>query len=481
MNVTLVWPRIRTRLVSATLARRDGLWRVTLRLAGLTVGLLLVMLIVLEVVVYLITGQALRGSLEDILTTRANQPDPTVCAALRLRCPFPNAGGPRGGPAPAQGAGTGSVPPQRAQPSRGGSSGFSGPRADTTPSDANSAYVYPDLRFIHADGDLGEVLLDPGGARQAISTRTAQCCSVRSFKGEDYLVYTRPIVVNGRAIAAVQTSVSEHQYEGTLGSLRQSLLVVALLGIAISGGISAALVARALQPIRAAVRRQQDFVADAAHELRTPLAIQRTVGEVGMAEASVDDLQATVAQMLGENQHLTRLVEDLSLLARADTDAVAIDRRPVDLSSLVVDTAAELGPLAEGQGVTLETEVQPNVRCMGDILRLRQLLLILLDNALKHTPSGGVVRVRLGPQHDRARLEVIDSGPGIAPHDLGRVFDRFYRADQARTGEGSGLGLAIAKWIVEAHGGQIHAGNTSPHGAVFTVTLPQARVTSQNR
>jgi signal transduction histidine kinase len=439
-------------------------------LAAQTVGLLLVMLIVLEIVVYLITQQSLVGALEDTLKTRANQPDPTVCAALNLHCPGVGFG-PGGGPGQAQGNGS---PPPNGQQGTGGS-GFTGTSADTTPSDANSVFVDPSLHIIHADGALGRVLLDAGSARQALGSRQPQCCTRSSYQGVDYLVYTRPIIKNGRVVAAVQTSVSEHQYEGTLHSLQQALLRVAALGILISGGISAALVARALQPIRAAVRRQRDFVADAAHELRTPLAIQRTVGEVGMAEQSMEDLQATVAQMLGENQHLTRLVEDLSLLARTDTDAVAIDRRPVDLSSLVSDTAAEVNPLAEGQGVELDTEVEANVRGVGDILRLRQLLLILLDNALKHTPVGGTVRVRLFPQGDRIRLQIADSGPGINPADLGRVFDRFYRADQARTGEGSGLGLAIGKWIVEAHGGQIQAGNASPHGAVFTVTLPPAR------
>jgi signal transduction histidine kinase len=255
----------------------------------------------------------------------------------------------------------------------------------------------------------------------------------------------------------------------------QALFAVALLGLLISGGISIALVRRALQPIRVAIQRQRDFVADAAHELRTPLAIMRTVGEVGMADPSVDELQATIAQMLTENQHLTRLVEDLSLLARTDTDAVAIERRSVDVSSLVTGTVAELEPLAEAQGVALSADVAGNVNGLGDILRLRQLLLILLDNALKHTPAGGTVSVRLFPQGDRARLQVTDSGPGIDPDDLPWIFDRFYRADHARTGEGSGLGLAIGKWIVEAHGGHIQAGNASPQGAVFTVTLPIAR------
>jgi signal transduction histidine kinase len=152
---------------------------------------------------------------------------------------------------------------------------------------------------------------------------------------------------------------------------------------------------------------------------------------------------------------------------------VTIDRRPVQLSSLVADTVAEISSLAEERGVNLTVSAADNVQVMGDIVRLRQLLLILVDNALKHTPSGGIIRVLLDSAGGRARLQVVDSGPGIPPADLGRIFDRFYRSDRARTGEGSGLGLAIGQWIVTAHGGQIQAGNTIPHGAVFTVTLPR--------
>jgi signal transduction histidine kinase len=195
-----------------------------------------------------------------------------------------------------------------------------------------------------------------------------------------------------------------------------------------------------------------------------------------MVDPTIEDLETTIEQMLGENQHLTRLVEDLSLLARADTDAVSIDRRQVDLSTLVADTSRELSYLAETQGHTLQMEVAGGIQVTGDILRLRQLLLILIDNALKHTPTGGTVTVRLSASHGtRARLEVSDSGTGIDPPDLQQIFDRFYRADKARTGEGTGLGLAIARWIVEAHGGHIEAGNIAPHGAVFTVTLPMTR------
>ncbi|MBV9279968.1 MAG: hypothetical protein JOZ41_07795 [Chloroflexi bacterium] len=481
---TLTWPRIGARLIGTRAAGDESVRRVGVRLAAQTIGLLLVMVIVLEVLVYVFARQAGIQGLEQELRDRAGQADPTACAVLRLVC------GQFGPPGPGRGPGQPSPgrrfagQPFQGQPYRGpgggspplgGPSGFSGFNADLTPSEANLVYVDLQLHVVDHHSTLGTALLDKSGLRQAMRTATAQL-STQTYKGEDYLVYTRPLRgANGKVTGAAQTSISKHQYDGTMRTLLQELVGVALLGLVISGGISVLLVRRALQPIRLAIQRQRDFVADAAHELRTPLAIMRTVGEVGMAEPSADDLQATIAQMLGENQHLTRLVEDLSLLARTDTDAVAIDQRPVDLSSLVAETAAEIQPLAESQGVTLQTEVRGGIWTLGDLLRLRQLLLILLDNALKHTPEGGTVGVRLFLHGDRARLQVADSGPGIDPADLPRIFDRFYRADRARTGEGSGLGLAIGKWIVEAHGGQIQAANASPRGAVFSVTLPVTR------
>jgi signal transduction histidine kinase len=430
--------------------QEKGLRRVAFRLATQTVGLLLVMLIVLEIVVYVITRQTLVGSLETTLKARANQSDPHACELLRLPCERSGTGR-GGGPPPGGGGGGGSIVP---------------------PSDATAAYVNRGLRVVHADGVLGAVLLDKQTLARAISTGQDQCCSVHSYEGQDYLVYSKPLRGQSGVAGAVQTSISEHQYEGTIGSLLQALILVALLGLIISGGISVVLVRRALQPIRTAIQRQRDFVADAAHELRTPLAIQRTVGEVGMGDLSVDDLRSSMAQMLGENQHLTRLVEDLSLLARSDTDTVVLERTAIDLNSLIQETVAELVPLAQEQGVALAAELKDDVWTVGDLLRLRQLLLILIDNALKHTPSGGAVQVRLTAQGERVRLQVTDSGPGITPRDLPRIFDRFYRSDTARVGEGTGLGLAIGKWIVEAHGGQIQASNGESSGAVFTATLP---------
>jgi len=157
---------------------------------------------------------------------------------------------------------------------------------------------------------------------------------------------------------------------------------------------------------------------------------------------------------------------------------VDVERAPVDLSRLVVETVEGVAVLAEDRGVRLSAEARGAVRVIGDAGRLRQVLLILLDNALKHTPAGGAVAVRVAREGGQVRLQVRDSGPGLAPEDVPRVFDRFYRANRARTsGEGTGgtgLGLAIGRWIAEAHGGHIVVANvpTPEHGALFTVTLP---------
>jgi signal transduction histidine kinase len=229
-----------------------------------------------------------------------------------------------------------------------------------------------------------------------------------------------------------------------------------------------------LQPIRLSLQRQRDFVADAAHELRTPLTIMRGAAELGLTTSSPLEQQAALEQTLVQTGHLTRLVEDLSLLARSDSGAVSVERAPVDLDHLVAETVEGVDILAEDRGVHLVRDVRGQARVLGDAVRLRQLLMILLDNALKHTPEGGTITVGVTSQGHRAQLQVRDTGSGIDPKDLPHLFDRFYRADKARSGDGTGLGLSIARWIAEVHGGQITAAN-GEQGATFTVTLPLAQ------
>jgi signal transduction histidine kinase len=265
-------------------------------------------------------------------------------------------------------------------------------------------------------------------------------------------------------------------------------LLSTLLSVLAVGGLVALLLAlaagyvyagRALIPVRAsmdrrdaALRRQREFTANASHELRTPLTVIRTsvadlrrnrkqpVEKVGEA---LDDIDAEVS-------HLTALVEDLLLLARTDSGALALDRTPLDFADVAVEAVGPLTPIAAQRGVLLEADPRPAM-VSGDPLRLRQLVTILTDNALAHSPTGTTVDVRIRPEGPDVVLTVDDQGPGIREEDLPRIFERFWRADNAPAG-GTGLGLSIAAWIVEAHGGTIAATNRPEGGARFEVRLP---------
>jgi signal transduction histidine kinase len=264
-------------------------------------------------------------------------------------------------------------------------------------------------------------------------------------------------------------------------------LLSTLLSVLVVGGLAALLLAlaagwvyagRALIPVRAsmdrrdaALRRQREFTANASHELRTPLTVIRAsvadlrrnrkqpVEKVGEA---LDDIDAEVS-------HLTALVEDLLLLARTDSGALALERSPVDLADVAAEAAGPLTPIALQRGVALEVDPRP-APVVGDPLRLRQLVTILADNAVAHSPVGSTVSVRVRPEAPFAILTVEDQGPGIRDEDLPRLFERFWRADNAPAG-GTGLGLSIAAWIVESHGGAITAANRPEGGARFEVRL----------
>jgi signal transduction histidine kinase len=158
------------------------------------------------------------------------------------------------------------------------------------------------------------------------------------------------------------------------------------------------------------------------------------------------------------------------LLARADSGAIELDRQPLDLADVTTTALEPLAGIAASHGVTLRLDARPTP-AIGDALRIRQLVTILVDNAIQHTPSGGTVAVVTEPQGDKALVSVSDTGDGIRPEDLPRVFERFWRAPDAPSG-GAGLGLSIARWIVERHGGTIEAKSPAGGGARFEVTLP---------
>jgi two-component system OmpR family sensor kinase len=222
------------------------------------------------------------------------------------------------------------------------------------------------------------------------------------------------------------------------------------------------------------------FTADASHELKTPLTVLRAGVERALTTPNLpQDTLATLEETLQEINRMTELVDALLTLARADEGIAPLHRESVDLRGIVEEVQETGELLAEEAGVTMEvaTPTEPMVVSV-DASRIRQLILNLVTNAVKYTPAGGSVRMQLGPANGRVTLSVADTGIGIAPGDLPHIFDRFWRADSARTrtGErpGSGLGLAICKWIAEAHGGRIDVVSRPGRGTTFTVTLPRA-------
>src|SRR5438552_14639188 len=231
-----------------------------------------------------------------------------------------------------------------------------------------------------------------------------------------------------------------------------------------------------LERSSAALRR---FTADASHELKTPLTVVRAGVERAITRPDLPpETLAPLEETLQEVNRMTELLEALLTLARADEGRADLHREAVDLRDIIAE-AGETGELlAEHAGVGIEIRLPPEPLVLAvDRSRIRQLALNLIENAVKYTPRGGQVSVELGGNDGRVVFSVADTGIGIAPGDLPHVFDRFWRADSARTRTseraGTGLGLAICKWIAEAHGGTIEVQSRPGRGTTFTVGLPR--------
>ena len=218
------------------------------------------------------------------------------------------------------------------------------------------------------------------------------------------------------------------------------------------------------------------FVADASHELRTPLAIIRGEAEVALShDRSPAEYQASLAIVLDEARRLSRLVDDLLNLARADAGHVKLRIEEFYFNDLLAECCRSVQPLASARSIALECRAGEDVPFRGDHGLLRRLLVNLLDNAIRYTPQGGKVTASLDADGPQLRVAVSDTGYGIAPEAATHVFDRFYRADKGRSREdgGFGLGLAIVKWIAESHHGAVDLASEPGEGTTFTITLPR--------
>jgi signal transduction histidine kinase len=230
-----------------------------------------------------------------------------------------------------------------------------------------------------------------------------------------------------------------------------------------------------VQEVKASRQRERDFLANVSHELKTPLTSIQGFSQAildGTAEEEAERKHAA-SIIIEEAGRMARLVEELLELARFDAGQIEIARREVNLADVLEECAKRFAFQAEEAGIELEMDVPALPPVLGDEDRLTQVFTNLLDNAIKHTPSGGKVKViAKGVNQKNVKVAVTDTGSGIPPEDLPRIFERFYQVDKSRAGSGVGLGLAIAKEIIEAHGGSISVESVVGLGTKFTVSLP---------
>jgi signal transduction histidine kinase len=258
-----------------------------------------------------------------------------------------------------------------------------------------------------------------------------------------------------------------------------------LLGLAILGAIAAILLGlgswwlsgQSLIPAQRSWDQQMNFISNASHELRTPLTLIRASTEVikRSHHQANDEQSLLISVILAECDYMDRLVTDLLLLSRLDTQRLQLARQPVSLPEFLGDTALQANKLLASKKIDIQSGPVQGV-VLADPDRLRQVLLILLDNAIRYTPPGGLIRLEAYPQHKSCQIVVSDNGAGITPEHLPHVFDRFYQANP--TGEGSarsnGLGLSIARGIILASGGEIHLESQPGQGTRAIIELPSA-------
>ena len=229
------------------------------------------------------------------------------------------------------------------------------------------------------------------------------------------------------------------------------------------------------ESLERAERTKRQMIADVSHELRTPLAAVRSALE-GLRDGLIEPTPETLAALHDKILLTTRLVRDLHQLSLADAGRLSIQPQPCGLAEIVETILETIGVQLEDSDVRLERRVPGDLpRVVVDRQRIEQVILNLLANAIRHTPAGGSISIAAAPQDSGVLVSICDSGPGLTETDLEHAFDRFYRADDARTSDGgAGLGLSIAKALVDAHGGRIWAENAPSGGACFHVLLPAA-------
>lgn len=290
---------------------------------------------------------------------------------------------------------------------------------------------------------------------------------------QDVRIRTTAVYRGNALVGFVQAGKSVEDRNASLRTLVITIVGGGLTGLALAtiGGLFVAGIA--MLPVKRSYNRQREFVADASHELRTPLAVIRVNAESVAGSGAAAEAMGDIAD---ETAYMTRLLDDLLLLAGSDREGLELNLSRVDLSDVVRETARAGSRLADASGISLTVDAPSRLPVDVDAERIRQVVLILLDNALKYSSGGGSIVLRAARSGGDAVVTVTDTGIGIGPKDIERVFDRFYRVDKARSRAlgGAGLGLSIAREIVDAHHGTLKIESELGRGTTVTLRLPIA-------
>jgi signal transduction histidine kinase len=298
---------------------------------------------------------------------------------------------------------------------------------------------------------------------------------VRLTDGTRYILYGKKVTAqSGRVYATVAVATAEELQQrypsAFVGFISAAIVALLLVGI---GG--ATLAQQSIKPIESAITQMRRFMGDAAHELKTPIAVLRARTDVALQrERNVEEYQEILRSVSNESERLGSLVENMLLLARADAGQWPVQKVHIFLDDILMDAASAARALGTTKNVHIDLSTLEEAAIHGDPTLLRQLFMILLDNAINFTPEGGKVIAMAQKNGRTCKVTIQDTGVGIPHSALPHVFERFFRADPARSRGGAGLGLSIARWIVDAHQGRIRVESAETKGTTVEVTFPSA-------
>ena len=401
----------------------------------------------------------------------------------------------------------------------GGTPTLSNADAPSDPQGETFARVFDssgNVTFDNTNADTA-VPIDQAAVNAALDGQTVRN-NAKSVE-ESLQVLAAPIVRDSRVVGVLQVGQSSEDVRDTLGTLLLIIVIAYPLTLIVASAGGVFLAGRALSPIDRltgvarritaedlhqridlelpddeigrlartfndmiarldeSFQRQLQFTADASHELRTPLTVIKGQTEVALQrDRDVESYKQVLQSVNSQVDRMIRMSASLLALARADAGQIPMATEPTEIGHIVSDAAEQMRAVAEAKDIDLQVASGPSLRTLADGDLLLQLMLNLLDNAVKYTPRYGLVRTGWSVVDGQVQIRVSDTGPGIAAEHLPRIFDRFYRVDDARTrpNGGAGLGLSISRWIAQAHGGTIRVESTPGNGTTFTVRFPAA-------